>query len=37
MNTFYRRNRADGWSGVIIITRKNLNVEKIGPTKGEKW
>ena len=29
MNTSYRRDRADGWGGVIIITKKNLTVEKI--------
>ena len=29
MYTSYRRDRADGWGGVIIITKKNLTVEEI--------
>ena len=29
MYTSYRRDRADGWGGVIIITEKNLTVEEI--------
>ena len=29
MYTSYRRDRADGWVGVIIITKKKLTVEKI--------
>ena len=29
MHTSYRRDRTDGWGGVIIITKKNLIIEKI--------
>ena len=29
MYTSYRRERADGWGGVIIVTKKNLTVEEI--------
>ena len=29
MYTSYRRDRADGWGGVIIITKKNLTVEEV--------
>ena len=29
MYTSYRRDWADGWSGKIIITKKNLTVEEI--------
>ena len=33
MYTSYRRVRADGWGGVIIITKKNITVEEIKITK----
>ena len=29
MYTFYRRDRADDWSGVIIITKKNISFKSI--------
>ena len=29
MCTSYRRDRADGWGGIIISTKKNLTVEEI--------
>ena len=34
MYTSYRRDRADDWVGVIIITKKNLTFEKIKISKG---